>query len=482
MIEEKSVFKNSVYNVAYKLLNVLFPLISATYASHIILAFGMGKVSSAQNIVSYFVVLAALGIPNYGIREISKVHDDDKAVSRVFSELILINFVSTIVCTILYFGVVNAIPKLEMDKVLYNMMGLTVVLNIFNVDWYYQGKEEYRYIAKRSFMVKVISLAALFLFVRDAGDYICYAGINILATAGNYLFNTCYLYKKGLRITFKNLNITQHLKPVLILLCTTISIELYTLLDTTMLTFLCEEENVGYYANSMKVVKMLITLVTAIGGVLLPRLSYYYKKGKIDECSHIVNKVLSVMMFLFLPCGIGLMLTADLAVPVLFGESFIPAIITMRLAALLVYALGFSNLFGTQVLITFSGEKELLYCTLAGAVSNMILNMILIPMYAQNGATVASVISEGIVTLLTFGYSRKYIRYHLDKRFVEVSCVATVIMAGIMMEIKQLLSFSDILELVIVFVAGIVTYLCVNVGLHNPIVKELRELFGKRKR
>ena len=140
--KKKSLAVNSVYSVVYKLLNILFPLLTSAYTARILLPEGVGKVAYAQNIVQYFVIIAALGIPNYGIREIAKRQDSQRETNKEFSELILINTVSTTICVITYYTIVACIPYFFENKALHLVVGLTLVLNYINVDWFYQGKSQ----------------------------------------------------------------------------------------------------------------------------------------------------------------------------------------------------------------------------------------------------------------------------------------------------------------------------------------------------
>ena len=351
-MQKKSLVKNSIYNVVYRLLNMLFPLATSVYVSHILMASGIGKVSYAQNIVQYFVILAPLGITNYGTREIAKNRLNHELTNHIFSELFLINICSTAICSIIYYSAVTYMDMFADERLLFYVAGLPIIFNAINIEWYYYGNEEYGYIALRSFIVKLISLILLFVFVKTADDYIIYALIYTLGIAGNYIFNITNLHRKNVKIVFKNLSLSRHFKPTFIFLCTTISIELYTLLDTTMLGFLCTDEVVGYYTNSIKLVKILVALITSVGSVLLPRLSFYKNQGKLDECCNIVNKVVAVMLFLSIPCGIGTFILSDKLILVLFGNTFLPANTTVKIATGLIYVLGFSNLFGTQILLT----------------------------------------------------------------------------------------------------------------------------------
>lgn len=475
-----SLFKNSIFNAIYRLLNALFPLITASYVSHVIFASGVGKVASAQNIVQYFVLIASLGIPNYGVREIAKSRMDVEEKTRVFSELFLLNMITTLISIVVYYGMICFLPQFVTEKKLYVIVGGSIILNIINVDWYYQGVEEYVYIAKRSIFVKIVSIASIFLFVKKHNDYIIYALISVVAIAGNYIFNIANLHKHDVHLVIKGIGIRRHLKPVLILLCTTISIELYTLLDTTMITYFCSSEDVAYYSNSVKIVKMIIVVVTSLGTVLLPRLSRYVKEGNFEGCNKIVNTVLSILIFIFLPTGIGIILISDNLVPLLFGNTFMPAVLTLKIAALLIYALGFSNLFGTQVLLSFGAENKLLLCTIVGAVSNICMNLTLIPTYQENGAAVASVISEVIVTTMTFVFSRKMIKYRINIRFLILSIIATVFMT-IFVCIVNCLITNQIFNLIIAISGAILIYFGINIMFKNPILIDLKAVIKKDK-
>lgn len=247
-----------------------------------------------------------------------------------------------------------------------------------------------------------------------------------------------------------------------------------------MIGIFCDSSSVAYYTNSMKLVKILITVVTAIGGVLLPRLSLYYSKGDIEKCEQVVNKVFRIMLLLFVPCEIGLILTANIVMPFLFGESFLPAVLTLRISALLICTLGFSNLFGIQLLMTFGAERKLLICTVMGAVSNVIVNLILIPIFQQNGAAVASVISETIVTLMTVIYSGKYIKIRLSKHYIWTLFLSSTAMIIIVLYIMSM-HMNNLLQLGCSILFGAVSYFGVNSIMKSSDLNEILNMIIRKK-
>ena len=189
---QKSLAKNSIYNIIYTVANILFPFVTSIYVSRILLPVGVGKVASAQNIASYFVTLAALGLPSYGVREFAKVRDNKAERDKLFTELLLLNIISTTLAVVGFFVLVFINAGFNGEWALYGACGLAIFFNYLNIDWMYKGLEEYGYITGRSLAIKGISLLALFLFVKTRQDYVAYALISSLATGGNYVFNVIH--------------------------------------------------------------------------------------------------------------------------------------------------------------------------------------------------------------------------------------------------------------------------------------------------
>jgi len=306
----KSLARNSFYNILYKCSNLVFPLIISAYVSRILFAEGVGKVSSAQNVATYFVLLAALGLPTYGTKVIAAAGEDRRERSKAFSELFLINAVSTAICSFAYILMIAHIPYFRQRAELSVVCGLAIFFNVINVDWFYQGREEYGYITLRSFLIKLISLAAVFAFVQSAEDYIVYAAILTVSKVANNIFNIIHL-RKYASFTFSGLNVVRHIKPVFIFLAASIAIEIYTLADTTMLTFIHGDSIVGYYSTARKGIDVIRTMIIAVCAVFLPRLSYYYANKQNDLFEELVNKGIKILAYITVPATAGVILTAE---------------------------------------------------------------------------------------------------------------------------------------------------------------------------
>ena len=207
---QKSLTKNSIYNVIYTIANILFPFATSIYVSRILLPAGVGKVASAQNIVSYFVTLAALGLPSYGVREFAKVREKKYERNKLFTELLLVNIISTTLAVVGFIGLVVVNEGFSGQWALYAACGLSIAFNYLNIDWMYQGLEEYGYITGRSLLIKGLSLLALFLFVKTREDYVIYALISSLATGGNYVFNVLNA-RKYVALDFSRIELKRHM-------------------------------------------------------------------------------------------------------------------------------------------------------------------------------------------------------------------------------------------------------------------------------
>lgn len=463
----KSLAKNSIYNILYKCSNFIFPLIVSAYVSRILLAEGVGKVSSAQNIVTYFTILAALGLPTYGTKVIASCGKNMDKRNKAFSELFMVNAASTMICSIAYYLMVVQIPYFQHRQALSMVCGLAIIFNIINVDWFYQGCEEYGYIMVRNLLIKIISLVAIFVFVKTVDDYIKYAAILTLSKVANNIFNIIHM-KEYVRITFVNLNISQHIKPVFVFLAASIAIEIYTLADTTMLTFIHGDTIVGYYTTARKGIDVIRTMIIAVCAVFLPRLSYYYSNKEFSSFKNLIDKGLKILTYITIPAAVGVILTAKYFIPILFGEDFSNSIVTTQILSVSIITVAFSNFLGYQVLVTIGKEKEMLISTIIGAIVNIVLNFVLVVVFKHNGVAIASAVTELCVALYQIKAVNKVICIKIEKRFILSGLIGTIFLI-LSVIVCQKLFDRYIVCLLLSVVVGVLIYGIVTLGLKNEI-------------
>ena len=483
-MKRTSLVKNSFFNMVYRGFSALFPLLTTTYIARTLLPERAGLVSYANTIALYFTTVASLGIPNYGVKEISRHGDDIPARSKSFLEFFTINGISTSICTIAYFLLINLSPYFAGKRAVLNTMGLLLILNFCNVDWFYQGIEEYKLISVRSILVKLISFAAMLIFVHKPSDYLIYALILCFATAGNYLYNIAVLprYIKIRKVTFQ---LKKHLTAVFILLASTLATELYTTLDSVMLEYYVGTASVAYYSNAVKIVRMVYTLVIAMIAPLYPRISFYLQNDEEEKSNRLLNYAIRIVILLGVPAVIGIFLLADQIVLILFGLEYLRSIDVLRIASVLILMFSVAYTLGHIVLMAAGEEKNILKATLVGAAVNAVMNFTLIPVFQERGAILASVFSEITVTTILIFYGRKNYTLKHDARYYLTVAAASGCMTVVIVAARRLLigRMPHILSFMLIFFLAAGVYLGILILLKNDVVIDLKAKFlSKRKR
>ncbi len=479
---KKSLVKNSIYSLIYRAISVLYPLIVVTYVSHIIMADGMGMVSYAQNIVSIFTVVAALGIPTYGIREIAVRMESKQERSNVFWDLFTINCISTSIAFLVYIVLIFSISKFKNQLALYLVTGLQLFFCYLNFDWFYQGCEEYRYISLRNIIVKMISLILILFLIRSSSDYVIYALISSLAIGGNHIFNLIHL-KKYLLSPDRKVMIARHLKSIFLLLAVSIAVEIYGMVDITMLGIFCDDSTVGCYSNAMKLTRMVIHSIAAICVVFFPRLSAVFKSGDVKHFNYLVNSGIKIMLVFAIPSFAGLLLLSKDIVVVLFGNTFIPASPILQILAFMIPIVVCNTLLGGQVLITTGNEKKYVIAVVITSIVNITLNSLLIPRYGAPGAASASLISETTVLILYLFFIRKYVQLSFNFSYYASIIIPLMIYAVIAFPLINRIPVSSLSRIIINICVCVTVYFFIGIQMKNEamlyIIDTARILFHR---
>ena len=407
----QSIKNNFLLNLSTTITGLLFPLITFPYASRILMADGIGQVQFFQSIIDYVSLCTALGIPLYAVREIARIRDNKELRSRTTIEILLLHAILTLVGYIVVFILAKTVAKIEIDASLFFLLSTTLFFNTIGVAWFYQAIEDFKYITLRSLFVRILSLVALFIFVKTKQDLFYYAGILVIGTVGNNIFNFFRLrkYIKLSKGEFKRLNLLRHLIPALKIFILNLVISIYVNLDSVMLGFLKNEESVGYYAAATRLTKAILGIVSSLGAVLLPRFSNMITNGQKEEFQLLANKAASFTIALSLPMSVGLIFMAAPIIHIFCGNGFEPTILTLKLVAPIVLFIGLSGIIGMQILYPQGREKYVIISTMVGACINLLINYLLIPQYGQYGAALGTVIAEFMVTVIMILLGRKYL-------------------------------------------------------------------------
>ncbi len=397
---QKSIKLNFIMNACLTMSSFIFQLITFPYVSRILLPAGTGRVSFAASLTAYFTMFAQLGIPTYGIRICAKVREDREKLTKTAQELLIINLGVGVISYIVLFLLIITVPRFREEWLLYTVMSSSVILNSIGMEWIYKALEQYTYIAVRSIIAKVVALAVMILLVHTETDYVIYGGITVLASSASYLFNFIHVHKFISLKPIGKYDFRKHLKPIGTFFAMACATTIYTNLDNVMLGFMSNEISVGYYDAAIKIRKVLLSVVTSLGAVILPRASYYVEHKLWDEFYRITAKAFSFVLVVAMPMTVFFMLFAKESIYFLSGESYAGSILPMQVIMPTLLLVGITNVLGLQVLVPLGREDVVLKAEVFGAVIDVVINLILIPQYAALGAAIGTLAAEFTVLVV----------------------------------------------------------------------------------
>lgn len=473
-----SVFKRNIfYNTLLSVSQVLFPLITFPYSSRILGPEGMGAVNFADNFTTYFLLLSALGIPLYGVREIAKVKDNPVQLSRVFSELLLIHLATSVLAVVLLFSLSYTIGRLRADFALYQI-GMSVVLgSVFIAEWFFQGTEQFKYIAIRSVAIRIFTIGLLFLLVHSPQDKEIFYGLNLIAVLLAAAANM-YAIRKLVKLSFKEISFKRHLRPLLIIFSNSVITTIYLVFDTIILGFITSDEHVGYYSASMRISKLSLAVISAVSIVLLPRLTLAFRNENFDEAASLLDKSINFVIFLSVPIALGTFCLSREIILLFAGSQYLPAVAALKVLCFIVIFVGVAQVLSHQILLPSHMERKILYASLIGVVLSLGLNFALIPILRHIGAAISSVATEALVTLILFFFVRKAIKFS----FPLIPFLQSVLTCGLFFLLKFLvlqLTSNPVAVVLVTACLSALSYLLCQVFLwKNKHVIELLSGFG----
>lgn len=435
-IEVHSIKYNFIVNIFLKSSSFLFPLFTLPYIARTLGAEANGRITFATSVISYFIMIANVGIPTYGIRACAKFRNDKDKLSKTVLGILSVELFMTIIAYSVLGIAIYFVEKFRTNGNLIWISSLSIILSTIGVEWFYNALEQFKYIAVRNIIFKIISLFMMFILVHEPEDVFVYAGINVLGTYGSNLMNAIRLknYIEFTKISFKD--ILKHIKPAFIFFFLSVAISIYTNLDNIMLGFMTSNIDVGYYSVAIKVRGIILTVTTALCTVLLPRVSYYYEKGRLDDFKRIIQKSVYCILLLAIPFMLFFIIASKQTVDVLAGEQFENSVIPLCILMPTVLFAGVSNLTGIQMLVPMGLEKYTVISTIFGALTDLILNIILIPLFGTIGAAIGTMVAELVVLIVQVIYLRKRISFNINFENIIKILLSSVIAMIILLLIR----------------------------------------------
>lgn len=471
-MKQKSIKLNFIMNATLQISAFIFPLITFPYVSRILGPSGTGNVSFATSIVTYFALFAQLGIPTYGIRATARVRDDKVLLSKTVQEIFIINAVMCVLAYIVFFVVLNLVPKMYNDKVLFIIISSTILFNSVGMDWLYKGLEKYTYITFVSIIFKFIAIILMFVCVHHKNDYVIYGAISIFAVSASNICNLVNIHKLIYIKPILNYEFTKHFYPIMIFFAMSCATTIYTNLDTVMLGFMKDNVEVGYYNAAIKIKNVLLGVVTSLGTVLLPRASYYVENNMYSEFKRIAGKALNFVVLISFPLCLYFILFAKEGVLFLSGDAYTEAILPMQILMPTLIFIGLTNIMGIQMLIPLGREKVVLYSEIAGAIVDLAINIVLIPIMSSSGAAIGTLVAEGVVWMVQYQALKEIVKEsYLKIKYIPI--LLGITLAGILSYFIKSLYLNSFLTLLLSAVIFFAVYLIVLTLAKESLINEI---------
>ncbi len=477
---KKSITKNYLYNLAYQILVMILPIITTPYISRVLGAENIGIYSYTLSISTFFILFGSLGIALYGQREIAYLQNDKKKYSNTFWEILILRCI-TMTISIIIFYFTFAIGNNNYN-LYYKILILELIGNMLDISWFFQGLEEFKKTVLRNTIVKLIALFLTFTLIKTKNDLPIYFVIYVLSVLLGNLSLWLYLPKYLSKVKFTELKIFRHLKPTIALFIPQIAIQVYTLLDRTMIgTIIADKSEVGYYEQSQKIVKTTLTIITSLGTVMLPRVASTFAEGNNEKINEYMKNSFELVFMLAFPLIFGLISVSDAFVPFFFGEGYDKVIVLIKVICPIILLIGLSNVIGMQYLLPTKKQKEYTLSVLYGAIVNFIFNSLLIPKYGAIGASIGTVIAETTVTGTQIIYTRKDFDYKKILKYTKNYIIASVIMFICLLITRHFIA-NNVISVIAQVLVGMIVYALILVIMKDEFFMGLIKKFTKNKK
>jgi len=461
----KSIKRNYIYNVIDNIVTILSPVITAPYIARVIGASGVGRISFAESVMTVFLVGAGFGVSIYGEREVSYVQDDRHRRSVVFWNVFLLKAFMVPVFLIAYLVYCSG----QKDVLVY-YLSLHIVAEVFAVNWYYMGIEEFGFLVTRSIIIRILQIFYIFIFVKSESDVVVYAMCSVFAVILTNLSSFVYIFRFLDKVRLKELSPLKGFLPSFMLFLPTVASLVYSVLDKTMLGWIGKDsfEN-GYYEQAFNLSRIVLVLITSISTVMIPRIGFQFGKNDKKELENLMYTGYRYVFMLGLPISCGMACVAANFVPWFFGEGWNPVANLIMIFAPICIIIGLSNMTGRQYLVSTKRENFHTIAIVIGAAVNLILNFILISRFRAVGAAVASVIAE----LVVLAYDLFAVRKELKIGRIFKSSVHYLFASGIMtfaLIVEGKFLYPSIWNTFLMVFSGIVVYFSVLLFMNDSFL------------
>ena len=463
------VIKNYLYNLSYQILTIILPIITVPYVTRIFTSEALGNYGFYNSIVSYFSLFAMLGIGIYGTKQIAAARN----VSSTFWNIYAIQLIASLLALFVYSMTLLSIPK--MSGIIPIILGIGLLTKMIDISWLFTGKEDFKKITLRNTMVKVAGVISIFTFIKGSEDLYLYIFLIVIFDFLGQFVMWIPAKKFIKRPSFDTKIIKKNLHPIVLLFLPQVAISLYVVLDRTLLGLLGSYSDVGIYEQGQKLTSILLTVVSSLGAVMLPRVANLLSERKEKEAQNMVRFSFILYNLIIFPMIFGLIAINEIFVKLFLGQNFQDVKYVLYIIVFNIMFIGWTNILGYQVLVVRNKNKEFMLSTTIPAIVSVAVNITVIPFFGYIGASITSVVVEFLVFAIQWYYSRNIINKNLlfNKDLAKIIC-SSLVMFGVVMLCKIMLGFDGIVGLVIYLVVGGISYLAMIFLLKTVNIREMK--------
>ena len=470
------VIKNYLYNVGYQILAIIVPLITSAYVSRVLRPAGIGANAFTNSIIQYFILFASMGIGYYGNRQIAYVRENHSKMAKTFWEIQIVKTIMTLL-SFIAFEIFMIFYTRQADYMWAQSINLIAVA--FDISWFYEGIENFKVTVLKNSFVKIVSMIAIFVFIKNPSDVTLYIVVLAVSTLLGNLTLWPDIRRDLPKVNYKILNPWQHFLPMAELFIPQIATQVYVQLNKTMLGGMVSETASGYYQYSDNLVKLILALVTATGTVMLPHIANAVSKGNMKKVNQMLYKSFDFVSALSYPMMFGLAAISLTLAPQYYGSGYEPVGPAMMIESIVILIIAWSNVLGVQYLLPIHHQRDFTVSVTVGAFVNIILNIPLIRTWGLYGAMWSTIISEISVTLYQLWVVRGLLSYK-----ILFSNSWKYLLAGTIMFIPVFCMNQNLkdnwLMMGVEVIVGIIVYGLMVFILKAPIISQAKELIRNK--
>ena len=465
------VIKNYLYNLSYQILIIILPVITIPYVTRIFTSEDLGNYGFYNSIVSYFSLFAMLGIGIYGTKQIAAASD----VSSTFWNIYVIQLIASLLALSVYVIAFFSIP--QMGGVIPLILGIVLFAKMIDISWLFSGKEDFKKITIRNIVVRLIGVISIFTFVKSSDDLYLYVFLIVIFDFLGQFVMWVPARKFIKRPSFNTNTIKKNLHPIVLLFLPQVAISLYAILDRTLLGLLGSYSDVGVYEQGQKLTSILLTVVSSLGAVMLPRVANLLSERRDKEAQNMVKFSFILYNLIIFPMMFGLVAVNEVFVKLFLGQNFQDVKYVLYVLVFNIMFVGWTNILGFQVLVVRNKNKEFMLSTTIPAFVSVAVNIAVIPFFGYIGASITSVVVEILVFAIQWYYSRNIINKNLlfNKDLAKIIC-SSLVMFGAVMLCKMTLGLDGIIGLTIYLAVGGISYLGMIFLLKTVNIREMKAM------